>query len=188
MGYQAHLQRMLHPLGIYASGGYQAGELAALGAGLDGAEETLSACLGEVFPSSARGQGKDRLEELFPLVPGLDARRSPEETEILWRMDNGCFDKERICQTLSCCGIKASVMELSGFQILVIPEEILTGVVDPVYYFWLMEQIFPCHLLVSVSFDYLDTNTGKTVHEQRFLGDLRKRSRAQWEELLGAYI
>ena len=57
---------------------------------------------------------------------------------------------------------------------------------DPVFQLWLLEQILPCHLNVIVVMDYVNVETGQTVHERMTLDYLRQRTQAQWEQRLGA--
>lgn len=189
MGYRDYLWRMLQPLGVYTDGGFNGGELAALGAALDQAEQQLSDIWREITVISAERDGLSQAEQLFPMIAGTETEGRREALKKLWQTDNRSFSRSDIMETLEGCGLSVTVGAVGDtFEALVIFQNPLTIWDEPVFLFWLLEQVLPCHMAVTTRFTYVDINSGETVQERRTLEIMRQRTQAQWEQLLGAYI
>lgn len=188
MGYKDHLWRMLQPLGVYSGVGFNGGEMAALGDALDQAEQYMDGLWTEMMVMSAEADGLRGAEALFPLLPAVDTESRREALQTLWQTDNRCFSKSSIVKTLKACGVSGSLAVVGTFQIMLVFPELLTIWHEPVFMFWAMEQVLPCHLAVTIRISYVDVNTEETVTERLSLSLLRKRTQSQWEQRLGAYM
>ena len=92
-------------------------------------------------------------------------------------------------RTLTACGVPGTVGETGiKFEAIVSLTELLTIERDPVFQFWLLERIMPCHLVTVVVFTYVDVDSGETVRERTALSLIRQRTQGEWEQLLGAYM
>lgn len=187
MGYRDNLWRMLQPLGVYSEGGFGDGELGALGDALDQVETKLNQCLKESLVMSAEGTGLQHAEEIFPMQAGTGTNARREALQKLWQTDNLSCTNRGIEKTLAGCGIAATVGTTEACTALVILTEELTIWDEPVWIFWLLEQLIPCHLRTYVRYNYVDVSTGQSTMERSPLPTLRKRTQKEWEQLLGAY-
>lgn len=187
MGYKAHLWRMLEPLGVYRGDGFVGGELAALGAGMDGLQETLTQSLQEMTAVTAEGTGLDLAENLFSMKVAGDTESRRENLKTLHSTDYGSFTETALTDTLAACGIPVALAGMTAtFTVAAMLGEPMTMDRDPVWIMETLERVLPCHLAVMVFFTYADADTGETVEEQGELKTLRTWSRSQWEQLLGA--
>lgn len=187
MGYRDNLWRMLQPLGVYSEGGFGDGALEALGAALDQVEERLDLCLKESLVMSAEGTGLSDAEQIFPMVAGTETDGRREALQKLWQTDNLSCTNQGIVKTLAGCGIAATVGTTEACTALVVLTEEVTIWDEPVWMFWILEQLIPCHLRTYVRFQYVNVSTGESVTERIPLPELRKRTQKDWEDLLGAY-
>ncbi len=189
MGYRDHLWRMLQPLGVYSQEGFSGGALTALGTALDQAENQLSQVLTETKAESAEDEGLELAEALFPLLPKETVEQRKESLRTLYRVGNQSCCRDDIVAALSACGVYVTAGNTGTlFQVLVAFQNPLTIWDEPVFQFWLLEQMMPCHLVVTVRFTYISVETGEEVLERGTLNVIRRRTQSQWEALLGAYI
>lgn len=56
--------------------------------------------------------------------------------------------------------------------------------VDIVQALYLLEQVLPAHGYITCALRYLDADTGELVNEKKTLGELRKRTKAEWNGLM----
>lgn len=188
MGYREYLWQMLQPLGVYSGSGFNGGEMTALGNALDQAEQYLDRVWQESVLMSAENDGLSKGETLFPMYPGTETEQRRRALQALWQTDNRCASRTGILKTLEACGIRVGLAALGQFQVIMVFSEPLTIYDEPVFLFWVLEQVMPCHLSVIIRFSYEDVNTKETVTERSSLKILRKRTQSQWEQLLGAYM
>lgn len=185
--YYDYLWRMLQPLGVYINAGYNAAELKALGAAMDKLHTQLNVYDREIKVESAVEMGLTAWESLFPMIPETQLERRREALEVLFRAKYEGCSRNALRQTLHACGVDVSLGETGiKFEIIVSFEKQMDITMDPVFQLWLLEQILPCHLNVIVVMDYVNVETGQTVHERMTLDYLRQRTQAQWEQRLGA--
>lgn len=186
MGCGAELRKMLEPLGVYSFEGYSGGAINALGSSLDQAEAALTGQKENLFLETAGERGLSALEALFPMLPGKDLENRRAALTVLLGENEGGFTRDGIIRTLGACSIPVTITEQSGLRILVTLEGEVTMEEDPVFLMWVLEQVLPCHLGVTCAYQYTAWDTGKLTQAQAALGTLRQRTRAEWEELLGA--
>lgn len=187
--YFDYLWRMLQPLGVYSGEGYNGGELKALGAALDSAQELLGEYFRESKVETAESTGLEKSEALFPMMTATATESRRAALETLFQTDNLCCSAEALEKTLEACGIYATVGEMgTQFQVIVGLTELLVIEKDPVFQFWLLEQLMPCHLVTIVVFQYEDVESGEIVHERMTLSLARQRTQSEWEQRLGAYV
>lgn len=185
--YFDYLWRMLEPLGIYSGTGYNGGELQALGAALDRVQEKMGEYAREMLPGTAEEAGLEMAEGLFPMLASSDLTERRGALAVLFSTDNRCCGIEALVETLGACGVPVTMGETGNkWECIVSLTELLAIEDDPVFLFWLMEQVLPCHLVTVVVFDYVDVESGETVHERMTLSLIRQRTQAEWEQRLGA--
>lgn len=185
MGYYDYLWRMLEPLGVYCRDGYSGGELKALGAALDQAAETIRYHFMEMLPMTANEEGLKSLRSLYPF------HSLPEEPEdiraalkVFSRVDHSCFTAFALEQLLSWLGLKVGIAIEGPEWVTVTFREELNREVDIVQALYLLEQVLPAHGYITCALRYLDADTGELVNEKKTLGELRKRTKAEWNGLM----
>lgn len=188
MSYRDHLWRMLEPLGVYRGDGFSGGELAALGTGMDRLRKTLEEQQKEMLVMTAEGVGLELTEALFPVVSGEETAVRRAILSRMYRTDHGAFTKEALMETLTACGIPVTMGVTGTFTALVVLDTEMTIQRDPVWVFQTMERVLPCHLLVTVKYEYVEIDTGERKSERLPLKTLRKRTQSQWEQMLGALM
>lgn len=184
--YFDNLWRMLKPLGVYGEQGYHVGELKAMGVELDGAQEELDSRAAELQIETAVKQGLTDAEALFPMLTGstMDGRRTA--LEVLFGVDGRSCSRSGLEETLEACGIPVTISETrETFYCLVTMRNVLTLGNDPVFQARVLEALLPCHLDIEVAFAYRNQQTGSAVGGQLGLDELRSRSQAEWEQLMG---
>ena len=158
MGYGSDYRELLEPLGLYAfaEGGLSAAEADALGEALDALQGNLDTTEREATVATAEDAGLAGYEALLPFRPvsdSLEARR--QAVAALLRIDGCSFTPQALQETLSGCGIPATVAETEEqFVVEVrfpehrgIPEgfgEIARRI----------EEILPCHLDVRYVYQF----------------------------------
>ncbi len=193
MGYEENLWNLLRPLGVYREDGYSGGEIYALGKALDGAAAYLDKCMRETQVMTAQGSGLTLAEELFPRKPKTetdperDAAQRREDLQKLWQTDCYCFSGRAIKRTMAGCGIEMMAGSNQPFFALVSLPLVLTIYDEPVFLFWLLEQMLPSHVDALVTYSYRDQETGEPGVYRNGLTNLRQMTQEQWEELLGDY-
>lgn len=184
--YFDYLWGMLEPLGVYRDGGYNLGELKALGQGMDKVQQQMEEYISEIDPGTATGNGLELAEGLFPMLAGNDTTSRREALAALFSVDTQWGSREGLTKTLEACGIPVTISETTDpFCCQVTMREKLVIAKDPVFQLWVLECMMPCHMKVTVSLSYYDIRTSTTVSETMDLVDLRKRSQGAWEQRLG---
>ena len=159
MEYASYLMELLRPLGIYTfrEGSISGGEIACIGAALDGVAAAAEENEREMLVPTAEEWGLSLMEALFakkPAAPTLELRRAA--VAALTQINNDGFTAEAVNRALSGCGIKAVVAE-SGEKGCVrvtfpntagVPAEFeqIAGIIL---------DIIPCHLETEFYFRYL---------------------------------
>ena len=156
--YEGYLQALLAPLGLYdlTGGRQQGGELAALGAALDGVDDRLALAEREGLLATAEGTGLERREALFRRKP---AAVTPEERReaiaALLRIGEDSLTPGAINDTLMGCGIRARATEKADRSL----EITFPGIIGIPAEFDQIQKIIldilPCHLAVEFFFRYL---------------------------------
>lgn len=187
--YFDYLWRMLQPLGVYSGEGYNGGELKALGASMDDVYRYLEGYARESLPETAEDAGLLAAEELFPMLKSETVESRRTALTVLFQTDNRCCSVSALEKTLGACGVPVTIGETGErFEVLVNLTEPLVIEHDPVFQFWLLEQLLPCHLVTVTAFQYEDVDTGEMVHERMTLSLIRARTQTEWEQRLGAYV
>lgn len=185
MSYYANLWRMLEPLGVYSGEGYSGAELKALGAAMDKAAGVISENLMEVLPMTAVGDGLRKARSLYPFH---SAPEDPTDIraalKVLTRVDHACFTDFSLEQILRYLGLNLGITVDGPEWVTVIFREELTKDTDIVQALYLVELVLPAHIYIECTLRYLDAGTGELVSEQKTLGELRKRTKAEWNALM----
>lgn len=155
--YSDHIKQLLEPLGVYDLAiGAGAAEIDVIGEQLDAVFDRMEIMACEAVIPTAGGFGLTSYEELLPYRPAyltLDDRR--RALLALLRIREGCFTKKLLQDTISGCGIAATIEEGAEALTAVISFPQNRGIPDG---FELLksriENIVPCHLSVSYRFIY----------------------------------
>lgn len=112
------LKQILEPLGIYdLENGAGAVELEVIGKQMDEIFDEMETLATEVMPLNASGFGLEKYEAALPYRPSYltvaDRRRA---VMALLRIRNGCFTQGLLQDTISGCGIEASIEESNTAQ------------------------------------------------------------------------
>ena len=156
--YEGYLQAMLAPLGLYdlTGGRQQGGELAALGAALDGVDDRLALAEREGLLATAEGTGLERREALFRRKP---AAVTPEERReaiaALLRIGEDSLTPGAINDTLMGCGIRARATEKADRSLKITFPGIIGIPAEFDQIQKIILDILPCHLAVEFFFRYL---------------------------------
>jgi hypothetical protein len=151
------LKQILEPLGIYdLENGAGAVELEVIGKQMNEIFAGMEILAAEAIPLNASGFGLERYEAALPYRPSYitvaDRRRA---IMALLRIRNGCFTQELLQDTISGCGIEATIEESNIAQTAKISFPQYRGI--PGNFEALkkrIEQIVPCHLSVEYRFIY----------------------------------
>ena len=158
MGYEAYLKGLLGPLGVYdMENGSSAAELAALGAGLDGAAGALSELDGECTAGTAAGYGLALYEAILPERPVFrnTAMRRAALCALL-SIDGICFTAEALNRTLAGCGLPAAVQETEAADTVRVTFPGSKGIPDDAADIEeRVAAILPCHLACGFVFVFL---------------------------------
>lgn len=157
MGYYNYLKKMLEPVEVYdLENGAGAQELFVLGTELDGVFDTLEEIRRELSPLTAQSYGIQKLLAILPYRPEFDTlENSARALMALLRIRQGCFTTEMLQDTLSGCGIRATVSEDAVPMTLLVRFPENRGI--PEGFEKLkerIESILPCHLAVNYRFIY----------------------------------
>lgn len=155
--YSNYLKQLLEPLAIYdLELGAGAVEIEVIGERLDEIFEKMETLSAEAIPSTASSFGLECYENLLPYRPvylSLEDRR--RALLALLRIREGCFTKKLLQDTISGCGIAATIEEGNQSLMAVISFPQNRGIPDN---FELLkgriEKIVPCHLSVVYQFIY----------------------------------
>ena len=156
--YEQYLRGLLAPLGVYdlAGGAVGGGELAALGAGLDGVSALLDLAEREALTATAEDQGLARREALFARRPAAvtPADRRAAIAALL-QIDGDSLTPGAIEATLRGCGIRARALEMGAGRLRVIFPDVAGEPPEFPQIRRIILDILPCHLEVEFYFRYL---------------------------------
>ena len=157
MKYANYLKQILSPLGIYdLESGIGAEEISLIGAQMDEIFDALEEIRREMFLETAESYGLMDFEDVLPFTLTSLTTEDERRTVIaLLRIRGGCFSQAMLQDTISGCGLQATIEEGCETMTAVvrfpqnrgIPEgfEKLKGRV---------EEIVPCHLKTQYVFIY----------------------------------
>jgi hypothetical protein len=156
--YEAFLQALLSPLGVYdlSEGSASGSELFALGAGLDAVSEKLESAEREALTMTAQDAGLARREALFaraPAAPTVELRRAA--IAALEQIAGDSLTLSAINQTIRGCGILAEARELGGGRIRVLFPDTAGEPADFTRIRRIILDIVPCHLETEFYFRFL---------------------------------
>lgn len=157
MGYESYLKQMLSPLGVYALDmGIGAKELKVIGAQMDEIFDALETIKRESTLITAESYGLTGFEEIMLYRP---AYLTPEDERraviALLKIRGGCFTKRMLQETLSGCGLAATIEESGEKMTVTVSFPNNRGVPDGFEKLQTrIEQIVPCHLLTKYVFIY----------------------------------
>lgn len=158
MGYYDYFCRQLRPLRLYdLEVGAGAEELKTAGAALDALAEALDEAEREGSLLTAEDSGLSAMEALLPYAP-VSANVSDRRAAIaaLLRIDGRSFTPAALCDTLSGCGVAATVRETeTPFTVEVSFPDTMGEPDDFAQIRLRIEQILPCHLDVRYVLRYL---------------------------------
>ena len=156
--YEAYLQDLLAPLGIYdLRRAPSAGRRSVRpGRGLDAVSERLETMEREALTATAEDEGLDRREALFARRPAASTAEDRRAAiAALLQIDGDSLTPAAIDATLRGCGIKARAMEMGDGQLRVIFPEVAGEPEGFDQIRRIILDILPCHLGVEFYFRYL---------------------------------
>ena len=165
MGYYEHLKDILHPLRIYdLNEGYGAVELALEGGELDKIFDDFEEIEHEGMVSTAGGFGLDTYEQLLPYRPIAEsAEERRAAIAALLRIDGGSFTISELSDTISGCGVRATVRETNVPQQIEVRFTDILGIPDDFESLSKrIEQILPCHLDIKYLFAFMTWTMAET--------------------------
>jgi len=157
LGYTDYIKQMLAPLGIYdLETGVGAEELEVIGEELDKVFYALEEVWREAVLATAQSYGLKKYEEILPYRPAyITAEDERRAVMALLRIRGGCFTISVLQDTLSGCGITATVEEGSEKMSVVVKFPNNKGIPDSFEKLKArIEEILPCHLNVKYEFIY----------------------------------
>lgn len=157
LGYTDYLKQMLLPLGVYdLEEGIGAEEIRVIGKQLDEIFETLEELGRETVTAQAESYGLKNYEALLPYTPAYITTQDERNSVMaLLRIRGGCFTRGLLEETLSGCGISASIAESDTAMTVTVGFPKNRGVPEGFDVLKLrVEEIVPCHLAVEYRFTY----------------------------------
>lgn len=157
MSYENLLTELLRPLGVYAfrEGSFSRGELQALGAALDDAEDALGDNQKESIAATAENTGLARLEELFGSIPPSDTVQMRRRAITgFWNINGDSFTPQALERCIAACGLPCTLEETGVNQVTIrfpgvmgIPEG-FARIRE------IVERILPCQLGIEYYFHW----------------------------------
>ena len=181
-GYADYLAGLLHPLRVYElrEESFSGGELAAIGAAMDGVETALSGQLEQARSPTAGDEGLRRWEELLLGPPAADtpAARRAALAALLGISWDG-FTPGALATAVRGCGVDCVVEETGPCAPLHIRFPGRYGRPQPwARAKWILEQILPAHLELVYLFRWI---TWAETHEKKLTwGQVSGLSWYQW--------
>ena len=157
LGYTDYLKEMLVPLCIYdLEEGIGAEEIGVIGKQLDDIFNALEALGWESVLAQAESYGLKNYEKLLPYTPVYSTTHDERQAVMaLLRIRGGCFTLQMLQDTLSGCGIAASIGEYGTAMTVAVGFPENRGIPDGFDKLKIrIEDIIPCHLAVEYSFTY----------------------------------
>lgn len=168
MGYEAYLQDLLRPLGVYrfAESGGSGAELQAAGEALDGCGEALERAEREALLATAEDEGLWRREALLAHAPAAETAAARREAiAALARIGADSFTLSAINDTICGCGIRALALERGEERIRVVFPQTVGEPADYEQIQRIILDILPAHLEVEF---YLRFITWAECEEQGY--------------------
>ena len=157
MNYTDYLKQILAPLGIYdLDNGLGAEELGVIGKQMDEIFDALEEIRREAFLVSAESYGLTNFVAALPFTPAsLTTEDERRAVMALLRIRGGCFTLPMLQETVSGCGLKATVEEGSEKMTAVVRFPQNRGIPDGFDKLQKrIEEIVPCHLATEFAFIY----------------------------------
>ncbi len=157
MGYTDYLKQMLAPLGLYElDNGLGAEELAVIGTQMDAIFVALEEIRQEAFLATANDYGLTNFVEVLPFTPAFLTKEDERRAVMaLLRIRGGCFTLPMLQDTVSGCGLKATIEEGMEKMTAVVRFPQNRGIPDGFERLEKrIEEIVPCHLKTDFEFLY----------------------------------
>ena len=157
LGYTEYLKQMLLPLGIYdLEEGIGAEEIRVIGKQLDDIFNSLEVLGREAVLAQAQSYGLKNYEKMLPFTPAYITVEDERNAVLaLLRIRGGCFTQAMLQNTLSGCGISASIEERAAAMTLAVGFPENRGIPENFDKLKMrIEEIIPCNLAVNYSFIY----------------------------------
>jgi len=170
-------------MGVYRlNDGYAAAETDAVGGALDGADAVFQELLDEACVLTASGYGLEAYESMLPPragVGGIKERRAA--VRALAAIDETSFTPKAMSESLSGCGITASVTETDGWYIVSVGYPDTRGVPEKEAELRKrIEAILPCQVDIEYSYIYI---TWSELESWFGTWDELEASCSTWDEL-----
>lgn len=162
MNYHSYLNEILLPLGIYdLESGTGAVELETIGSQMDAVFDALEEIRREAFLATAESYGLSDLVEILPFTPNsLTSEDERRAVMALLRIRGGCFSQQLLQDTISGCGLQATIEESSEQMTAVVRFPENRGIPDNFESLaGHIAQIVPCHLEIRYIFIYTPWQT-----------------------------
>lgn len=158
MGFSDYLKDLLRPLGLYnVDSGIGKAELDSEGAALDKVFAWMEELEREGIPATAEDWGLGKYEEILPYHPvSTSVTQRRNAVMALLRIDDASFTLQAIRDTVTGCGIAATVVEGSTPQTVEVSFPGVMG--EPAGFAQIcrrIEEIIPCHLDISYVLVYM---------------------------------
>lgn len=157
MGYTDYLKQILAPLGIYdLENGLGAEELRVIGAQMDAVFTALEEARMEAFLVTASSYGLENFERALPFTPAWLTKEDERRAVMaLLRIRGGCFTLPMLQDTVSGCGLKATIEEGTEKMTAVVRFPQNRGIPDDFERLKSrIEEIVPCHMEIDFAFIY----------------------------------
>lgn len=157
LGYSDYLKQMLLPLCIYdLEEGIGAEEIRVIGKQLDEVFNLLEVLGRESVLAQAESYGLKNYEKVLPNIPAYITTQDERQAIMaLLRIRGGCFTLQTLQDTLSGCGISATIGESAMAMTVNVGFPKNRGIPDGFDKLKMrIEDIIPCHLEVEYRFTY----------------------------------
>jgi hypothetical protein len=183
VNYTDYLKQILMPLGIYdLESGLGAQELAVIGEQMDTIFDALEEIRREAFLASAESYGLTNFMNALPFTPASltleDERRA---VMALLRIRGGCFTLPMLQDTVSGCGLKATIEESTEPMTVLVRFPQNRGV--PENFEKLkrrISEIVPCHL--KTDFQFIYSSWEELMAKLKTWGEAQERV-GTWKEI-----
>lgn len=183
MGYTDYLKQLLAPLGFYdLDNGLGAEELVVIGTQMDEMFAALEEIRKEAFLATANDYGLTKFVEMLPFTPAFlteeDERRA---IMALLRIRGGCFALPMLQDTVSGCGLKATIEEGTEKMTAVVRFPQNRGIPDGFERLKKrIQEIVPCHL--ETDFEFLYSLWMELMRKLLTWGEAQKKAKT-WKEI-----
>lgn len=181
--YEEYLKQILMPLRIYElESGIGAEELAVIGEEMDKLFDALEEIRREAFLATAESYGLRNFEGILPFTPAsLTTEDERRAVMALLRIRGGCFTQPMLQDTISGCGLQATVAESSEQMTVEVRFPHNRGIPDGFAALKKrVEEIVPCHLATEYVFIY--TPWQSLMEKLLSWGDAQERA-GTWKAL-----